>query len=104
MICKNNFNQEIKRRITPVNRCYYGFCRQLNRRDLSLARQILLNKSSNSMCSDAATMGAFERKVLQKIIALVRVDDNFHIRTNTELYDLLNDMDIVQHINLLLLS
>ena len=46
----------------------------------------------------------FERKVLRKIFGPVRVGDDFRIRFNSELYELLNDMDIVQRINIQQLS
>ena len=42
----------------------------------------------------------FERKVLRKIFGLVRVGDDFRIRYNSELYELLNELDVVQRINI----
>ena len=39
------------------------------------------------------------RKVLRKIFGSVRVGDDFRIRFNSELlYELLNDMDVVQRV------
>ena len=49
-------------------------------------------------------MRKFERKVLRKIFGPVRIDNNFHIRLNRELYKNLNDMDAVQCINIQRLS
>lgn len=48
----------------------------------------------------AASLEIFERKVLHQIFGLVHVGDNFRIRTTKESYDLLTDMDVVQHINI----
>ena len=45
-------------------------------------------------------MRVFERKVLCKIFGPVRVDDDFRTRFNSELYELLNDIDVVQRINI----
>ena len=47
-----------------------------------------------------AALRVFERKVLRKIFGPGRVGDDFRIRFNSELYELLNDMDIVQRINI----
>ena len=55
----------------------------------------------NLLSTDAAVLRAFERKVLLKILGLVRVDDDFRMRSNSELYGLLNDIDVVQRINIL---
>ena len=45
-------------------------------------------------------MRVFERKVLRKIFGPVRVGDDFRIGFNSELYELLNDMYVVQRINI----
>ena len=42
----------------------------------------------------------FERKVLRKSFGPVRVGDDFRIRFNSKLYELLSDMDVVQRINI----
>ena len=44
---------------------------------------------------DAASLGLFERKVLLNIFGKVRVGDDYSIRTNRELYELFNDMDVL---------
>ena len=49
---------------------------------------------------DAAALRVFERKVLCKILGPVRVGDDFRIRFNSELYELLKDIDVVQRINI----
>ena len=48
----------------------------------------------------AAALRVLERKVLRKIIGPLRVGDNFRIRYNSELCELLNDLDVVQCINI----
>ena len=52
------------------------------------------------LSTDAAALRVFERKVLRKIFGPVRVVDDFRIRFNSELYELLNDMDVGQRINI----
>ena len=49
--------------------------------------------------TDVAALGVFERKMLRKISGPVRVGDDYHIRTNLELYELYNDMDVANRIN-----
>ena len=52
------------------------------------------------LSTDAAALRVIERKVLRKIFGAVRVGDDFRIRFNSELYELLNDMDVMQRINI----
>ena len=52
------------------------------------------------MDSTPPTLGVFERKVLSKIFGPARVGDDFRIRFSSELYELLNDIDVVQRINI----
>ena len=47
------------------------------------------------LSTDAAALRIFKRKVLRKIFGPVRVGDDFRIRFNSELYELLNGMDVV---------
>lgn len=47
---------------------------------------------------DAAALGVFERKVLRRIFGPLRVGDDYRIRTNRELYELYEDVDIVKRI------
>ena len=47
-----------------------------------------------------ASLRVFERKVLRKIFGPVRVGDGFCIRYNSDLYELLSDLDVVQCINI----
>ena len=42
------------------------------------------------LSTDVAALRVFDRKVLRKIFGPVRVRDNFSIRFNNELYELLN--------------
>ena len=51
------------------------------------------------MAQNVAALRVFERKVVRKIFGPVQVGNDFRIRYNSELYELLNDMDIVQRIN-----
>ena len=47
-----------------------------------------------------AALRVFERKVLRKIFNPVRVRYDFRIRFTSERYELLNDIDVVQRINI----
>ena len=47
------------------------------------------------LSTDAAALRIFERKVLRKIFGPVRVGDDFRIRSNRELYELLNDIGVL---------
>ena len=108
---KNNVSLEIKRRITLANRCYYGLSRQLSSRALSRRTKVTLYKTLILPVllygaeawvvtqSDAAALGVFERKVLRKIFGPLRVGDDFRIRMNHELYELYDDIDVVQRIS-----
>ena len=50
--------------------------------------------------TNATALIVFERKVVRKIFGAVWVDDDFRIWYNSELYKILNDLDVVQRINI----
>ena len=52
------------------------------------------------LSTDAAALRVFERKVLRKIFDPVQVGDDFRMRFNSELYELLNNIHVVQRINI----
>ena len=60
----------------------------------------LSDKHRTLLSTNAAALRVLERKVLCKISGLGRVGDDFRIRLSSELYDLLNDIDVVQRINM----
>ena len=76
----------------------------MSNRDLSCTTKLILYKTLiipvllygaetwALLSTDAAALRVFERKVLLKIFGPVRVGDDFCIRFNSELYELLNDM------------
>ena len=51
------------------------------------------------LSNDIAALRVFDRTVLRKILNPVQIGDDFRIRYKSELYELLNDMDVVQRIN-----
>ena len=55
------------------------------------------------LSTDATFLRVFEREVFSKILDSMRVGNDFLIRFNSTLYELLNDVDIVQRINIQLL-
>ena len=109
---KNNVCLEIKRRITLANRCSYDLHGQLSNRGLSRKTKLILQKTLilpallydaeawTLLSTDAVALRVFERKVLRKTFGPVRVGDDYRIRFNSELYELLNDIDVVQRINI----
>ena len=109
----NNVSLEIQRRITLANKCYFGLSRQLRSKVLSRRTKITLYKSLimpvlvygaeawTMKASDEAALGVFERKILRKIYGPLRVGDGeYRRRFNDELYELYNDIDIVQRIKI----
>ena len=50
------------------------------------------------LSTDAATLKVFGRKVPRKVFDPVRVGDDFRNISNSELYELLNNIDMVQRI------
>ena len=48
-----------------------------------------------TLSTDAAALRVFDIKVLRKIFGPVLVGNDFHIRSNSELYELLNNIDVV---------
>ena len=107
IITNNDVILEIKRRLTLANRCSNGLSGQLNNRDLFRTTKLILCKTSilplllygaetcTLLNTNAAVLTVFERKVLRKIFGQVRVGDDFRLRNNSELYELLNDIDAV---------
>ena len=102
----------VKRRITSGNTCYRSLNGQLSNRDLSRTTKLILYRTVilhtlrygaeewTLLSTDAVALRAFERKLLCKIFAAVRVADEYRIWCNSELYELLNNMDFVQRINI----
>ena len=62
---------------------------------ISQSSLILIAEAWTLLSTDAAALRVFKRKDLRKIFGPVRVEDDFRIRFNSELYELLNDIDIV---------
>ena len=108
----NDVSMEIKRRITIANRCYYGLSKQFRCRALSPSTKLTLYKTLVIPVllygaeawvvsqADAAALGVFERKVLRKIFGPFRVGDDYRIRMNHELYELYDDIEIVQRLTI----
>ena len=87
------------------NSCYYGLNGELSSKDLSRTTKLILYKTLiltvllygaeawTLLSTDAAALRVFEKKVLLKIFGSVRDDDDFRIRSSSEPYELLNDID-----------
>ena len=101
---KNYVSVEIKRSNNPANRWCYGLNRQLSNRVLSSSTKLILYKTlilpvllygaetQTLLSTDAAASRVFEGKVLRKILGAVRFGDDFRIRSNSELYEPLNNI------------
>ena len=50
------------------------------------------------LSTDVAARRVLDRKALRKIFVPVRVGDDFRIQSNSELYELLNNMDVMQRL------
>lgn len=61
-------------------------------------------KHGTLLRSHAVALEIFERTILRKIFSPVCVSDNFSSRTNKELLDIQNDLNVVQCINIQCLS
>lgn len=63
----------------------------------SLRVSVLLYGSEARMLfrPDAPALEVFEKKILREILDPVRVANNFRIRKNKELFEVLNDVDVV---------
>ena len=109
---KSDVSLGIKRRITLANGCYYGLNRWLSSRGLSRTTKLVLYKTLivpvliydiqtwKLLSTDTVPVRVFERKLLRKILGPVQSGDDFRIRSNSELYELLNDIEILQRINI----
>ena len=101
---KNDVSLEIKLRIT--HRCNYGLNGQLSNRGISHTTKLIHVASLWRRGLDAikqrcsSSLRVFERILLGKILGPVRVGYDFLIRYNSEMYELLNDLNVVQSINI----
>ena len=103
VLTKNDVSLEIKRRTGRTNRCYYGLDGQLSSKGIARTTKLILYKTlilPVLLYDVEASFYLFDRKVLRKIFGPVLVSDNFGIRFNSDLYELINDIDVVQCINI----
>ena len=99
---KNVVRLEIKANINLANRSYCGPLSYDKTNNLYIMLYItflpVLLYGAEAwilLNTDAAALRVFERKVLRSIFGPVQVGDNFSIRSNRELYELLNEIDVV---------
>ncbi|KAE9522623.1 hypothetical protein AGLY_016986 [Aphis glycines] len=103
-----NSHEEVKKRITAANRCYYSLMPLFKSRLLSINSKITLYKvivkpvalyacsTWATTKSDEGKLGVFERKILRKIFGPKRNNDGeYEVRGNRELYDLYKEPTIV---------
>ena len=109
---ENNTSLEIKRRILIANRCFYGLKKQMKSKMLTLQTKLRIYKTlirpvltyaSESWImnkQDRERLGVFERKILRAIYGPVRMNDDWRIRYNSELYDMYKELDIIGFIKI----
>jgi len=106
-----NSHEEVKKRITAANRCYYSLMPLFKSRLLSIKSKITLYKvivkpvtlyarsTWATTKSDEGKLGVFERKILRKIFGpkrnKSRVNGEYEVRGNRELDDLYKEPTIV---------
>ncbi|XP_025423531.1 uncharacterized protein LOC112692922 [Sipha flava] len=103
-----NSYEEVKKRITAANRCYYSLMPLFKSRLLSIKSKITLYKvivkpvalyacsTWATTKSDEGKLAVFERKILRKIFGLKRNNDGrYEVRGNRELDDLYKEPTIV---------
>ena len=78
------------RRVALANRCYLGLNRQLKSKELCRATKLQLYK--------VLILSVLLYRAA--LVVRVRVSDDCRIRTNRERYDLFNDMDVANRINI----
>lgn len=108
----DNTSLEIKRRIVLANRCFYGLNRHMKSKTLSRRSKLTLyrtliapvllygSESWTISSSDETRLGAFERKILRKILGPTNVNGVWRQRYNHELYELYDDVDLVKRVRI----
>jgi hypothetical protein len=108
---ENNRMVEMKTYLTIANRSYYGIMKHLNSKTLhrnikvtiykTLIRPVLVYGAEAWVLTkqDEMQLGCFERKILRKIYGPLHSRGEWR-RTNSELYQLYHDDDIVKFVKL----
>lgn len=107
---QNNISHEIQRRIVSANRCFYGLRKILSSRNLTRRSKLTIYKTLilpvamfgsetwTMSKKDESQLGVFERKIFRWILGPVREDGLWRRRYNFELYQQMEDADIVSKI------
>lgn len=111
--CKNDVTDEIKKRITQANRCYYSVSKIIRSTVVSRKLKCTLYKTlirpvvmygSETWCltkSNENILLIFERKILRRIFGpIADIHGNWRIRYNAELYQLFQEPDLVKIIKI----
>ena len=109
---KNNVSDEIGKRISAANRCYFGLQKQLKSRIISrkaktkiyktLIRPVLTYAAETWTLTkaDELKLDVFERKILRRIYGPICENGVWRSRYNHELYQLYQDVHITKHIKI----
>ena len=108
----NNIGDEIRRRVTLGNRCYYSLKKLFRSKTLHRSLKCELYRSlvrpvvaygSESWCMtqrDEQVLKVFERKILRSIFGAINDGNIWRRRFNYELYELYDETDIVRTIKI----
>jgi hypothetical protein len=108
----NTENQEIQRRINYANGIYFSLMYVFKSQNVHRKTKIRIYKTiikpalvygceTWSLLQNAEIkLGTFERKILRQIYGPINENGQWRCRYNTELYELYNDIDIVNDVKL----
>lgn len=109
---QNDISQEINRRISAANRCFFGLAKHFRSRYLSSRTKVNLYKTlvrpvltygSEAWAltkTDINRLLIFERSIMRRIFGPVREGHVWRRRRNAELSELYGDIDIVKFVKL----
>lgn len=111
LCCNNSVSACIQDRIQAGSRCYYANIKMLRSKILSRKSKLLIYKSLirpvvtygaecwSMTSNDEKSLRIFERRILRKIFGPIRLDENnWRIRSNNEINDLIENEDLVRFI------
>jgi hypothetical protein len=110
--CRDDLEEEIKRRIITGNRCYYGMlnlmtfqlllrktkCKPYVYKTIILPTVLYGSESWTLSKAHEVLLGGSERRILRRIYGAMQIDGVWRRRYDKELYSLFNDVVIIKRI------
>ena len=112
MASNNNITLEISNRLMSANKAYFGLINHFKSRLLSRKRKIILYKTLIKSVltyvsetwvltkDDERRFGVFKRRILRRIAGPIFENGIWRRRFNREIYEMLNDCDIINFIKI----